>query len=168
MDEAIHLKTLPYAPFDTSLRPELHNMTSSHLTNGMQAHIPPPTPRRSASPLIGDMARPTPAVVLDSGNAIQPDDAKRESEWQASFQHEANNVLKVPNGYMKVALLIIRWDKKIDEFDGHDEEVSPNIGRKLYQLTRSRSQGSEEYSKTDSAIIAMKPVLKTFEILKLI
>ncbi|KAF2113490.1 hypothetical protein BDV96DRAFT_549394 [Lophiotrema nucula] len=49
---------------------------------------------------------------------------QRESERQLWFQNEVNNRLQIPNGYLKVALLIIRWDEKIDDLAGHTEEVT--------------------------------------------
>jgi hypothetical protein len=50
----------------------------------------------------------------------------REPIRQALFQRKSNKALKLPNGYLKVAVLIIRWDKSIDDFKGHTEEVSLN------------------------------------------
>jgi hypothetical protein len=40
------------------------------------------------------------------------------------FQRKVNDVLKLPNGYLNAAVLIIRWDESIDDFEGHTEEVS--------------------------------------------
>jgi hypothetical protein len=40
------------------------------------------------------------------------------------FQRKVNDVLKLPNGYLNAAVLIIRWDESIDDFEGHTGEVS--------------------------------------------
>lgn len=50
-------------------------------------------------------------------------DNKREAERLNLFQTTCNKALKIPNGYVKVAVLILRWDEKIDDFPGHTEEV---------------------------------------------
>lgn len=64
------------------------------------------------------------ALAATPGAAVlQPGD-KREAERQAWFQNKSNNILEIPNGYLKVAVLIIRWHDEIDEFKGHDEEVN--------------------------------------------
>jgi hypothetical protein len=68
--------------------------------------------------------------VLESGSVPQPGvdndqrESLRESVRQSLFQTKSNKALKLPNGYLKVAVLIIRWDKSIDDFEGHTEEVS--------------------------------------------
>ncbi|KAF2795883.1 hypothetical protein K505DRAFT_301288 [Melanomma pulvis-pyrius CBS 109.77] len=58
---------------------------------------------------------------------------KKESERQTWFQNEANDTLKIPNGYLKVSVLIIRWHEDIDEFEGHNEEIA-----RLETLFRTR------------------------------
>lgn len=73
--------------------------------------------------------RPRPTVVIDGSPICTTEDQKgkeelqRESQRQVWFQNKANELLDIPNGYEKVAVLIIRWDEEIDEFPGHDEEV---------------------------------------------
>jgi hypothetical protein len=52
------------------------------------------------------------------------DEAQMESVRRSVFQKKVNQALNLPDGYLKVAVLIIRWDKTIDEFTGHCEEVS--------------------------------------------
>ncbi|KAF2035247.1 hypothetical protein EK21DRAFT_84866 [Setomelanomma holmii] len=37
--------------------------------------------------------------------------------------HSEDGNAYIPSGYRKVEVLIIRWDKKIDDFDGHDGEI---------------------------------------------
>lgn len=76
------------------------------------------------------MPGPNPRLVVDDDELddLEHEEGKRllqkESVRQAWFQSEANDVLQVPNGYLKVTVLIIRWDESIDEFKGHEQEVS--------------------------------------------
>ncbi|KAF2684475.1 hypothetical protein K458DRAFT_302466 [Lentithecium fluviatile CBS 122367] len=69
------------------------------------------------------MPRTAPLIATPAISVLQPGD-ERESERQAWFQNVSNDILKIPNGYLKVAVLIIRWDREIDEFKGHDEEIA--------------------------------------------
>ncbi|PSN69311.1 hypothetical protein BS50DRAFT_572468 [Corynespora cassiicola Philippines] len=59
---------------------------------------------------------------------------KMESESQLWFQNAVNDKLKIPNSYMKVAVLVLRWNNDIDDHaEGHDKEL-----RKLEDLFRDR------------------------------
>ncbi|KAH8729022.1 hypothetical protein GQ44DRAFT_571519, partial [Phaeosphaeriaceae sp. PMI808] len=49
--------------------------------------------------------------------------SQREPTRQALFQRKANEALSLPNGYLDVAVLIMRWDESIDDFKGHTEEI---------------------------------------------
>jgi hypothetical protein len=56
----------------------------------------------------------------------------KEAEMQACFENATKKALNIPSGYRKVAVLIIRWHKDIDDEsnrDEHSKEVSdvPNI-----------------------------------------
>jgi hypothetical protein len=88
-------------------------------TSSLPARSPPPTDTRQ-----------TPVTVLDGEPVCTPEDEaakkelKEETERQAWFQNEVNDRLDIPNGYLKVNVLIIRWHEDIDEFEGHNEEVS--------------------------------------------
>jgi hypothetical protein len=56
-----------------------------------------------------------------------PGDAekKKETQRQAWFENVAKKKLKIPNSYIQVAPLIIRWARDLDEYyDGHTSEVS--------------------------------------------
>ncbi|OCK73231.1 hypothetical protein K432DRAFT_271020, partial [Lepidopterella palustris CBS 459.81] len=44
------------------------------------------------------------------------------------FQSEVNKKMDVPNGYLNVGVLMLRWQKGLDEFPKHDQEVSIPIG----------------------------------------
>ena len=49
---------------------------------------------------------------------------KEESERQAWFQNAVNGAMDIPIGYLKVAVLIVRWHEDIDEYaEGHTTEV---------------------------------------------
>lgn len=53
------------------------------------------------------------------------EEKKEETQRQAWFENAVKKQLNIPNSYVQVAPLIIRWDPKIDEHsDGHTEEVS--------------------------------------------
>jgi hypothetical protein len=66
---------------------------------------------------------PTDPVCTPEDEAAKKE-LKEETERQSWFQNEVNDRLDIPNGYLKVNVLIIRWHEDIDEFDGHNEEVS--------------------------------------------
>ena len=89
------------------------------LTTSLPSRSPPPTEIRQ-----------NPVTVLGGEPVCIPEDEaakqefKEETERQAWFQNEANDRLDIPNGYLKVNVLIIRWHEDIDEFEGHDKEVS--------------------------------------------
>jgi len=96
---------------------------------------PPQSPTPNAS------ARPKPAVVTCGASVIKPGDVekKRESERQAWFQNAANEELNIPTGYLKVAVLIVRWHEEVDAFrNGHDEEVSYDGKQRLPELMKYR------------------------------
>lgn len=59
-----------------------------------------------------------------AGVENDPKESQREPERQAVFQRRSNQALKLPNGYLKVAVLIMRWDESVDDFKGHTGEVS--------------------------------------------
>lgn len=90
------------------------------ITTSLQHRNPPP------SETIGQ----SPVAVLDGAPVWPPEDEKekwelkKESDRQTWFQDEANDILDIPNGYLNVFVLIIRWHEDIDEFKGHDDEVS--------------------------------------------
>lgn len=63
-------------------------------------------------------------TATQTGTEIDPKESVREPERQALFQKRSNKTLELPNGYLKVAVLIIRWDPSIDDFEGHTEEVN--------------------------------------------
>ncbi|KAF2490118.1 hypothetical protein BU16DRAFT_437842, partial [Lophium mytilinum] len=39
------------------------------------------------------------------------------------FQTEVNKRMDVPNGYLKVGVLMLRWQKGLDQFPKHDQEI---------------------------------------------
>lgn len=67
---------------------------------------------------------PQPSLERDHRHSQLTVKPEREPVRQALFQRKSNAALKLPNGYVKVAVLIIRWDHSIDGFEGHTEEVS--------------------------------------------
>jgi len=91
----------------------------SVVTSSLPCRSPPPTEIRKipVTELNGE-----PVCTQEDEAAEQ--ELKEETERQAWFQNEANDSLDIPNGYLKVNVLIIRWHEDIDEFEGHDKEVS--------------------------------------------
>lgn len=65
---------------------------------------------------------------------VSPSDneKKEETQRQAWFENAIKKKLKIPNSYVQVAPLIIRWDSGIDEYSkGHDHEVSDRSAVRL-------------------------------------
>lgn len=60
--------------------------------------------------------------------ATTPDTCKQtKSTKRALFEDAVKKRLDIPTSYLKVAVLVIRWDEKIDQYaEGHTEEVSLN------------------------------------------
>jgi hypothetical protein len=61
--------------------------------------------------------------IAQSVAEVDQQGPQREPIRQALFQKKCNDTLKLPNGYLNVAVLIIRWDESIDDLPGHTEEV---------------------------------------------
>lgn len=66
-------------------------------------------------------------TFLDPGDEEAKRELNREAERRTLFQNVSNGILQIPNGYRKVEVLIIRWDESVDEFKGHEQEVSLRI-----------------------------------------
>lgn len=69
-------------------------------------------------------------AVIDGEPGCTPEEktVKKETERQDWFQTEANDKLNIPNGYLEVNVLIIRWHEELDEFEGHNDEVGIHYG----------------------------------------
>lgn len=51
-------------------------------------------------------------------------DKKEETQKQAWFENAIKKKLKIPNSYVQVAVLIIKWDPELDNYSkGHEKEV---------------------------------------------
>lgn len=89
------------------------------------------SPYQSPASTSASQQGPVPVVVSPHFEILQPQDKeskrilKREDARQKLFDKVSNTVLDIPNGYREVHVLIIRWDESVDEFKGHDKEVSP-------------------------------------------
>ncbi|KAF2877430.1 hypothetical protein BDV95DRAFT_146937 [Massariosphaeria phaeospora] len=80
---------------------------------------------------------------------ILPNDTekKKESERQALFQNAVSEALDIPTGYLKVAVLVVRWHEEVDAFQkGHDEEIG-----KLRKLFHDRFHYEFEETKLDTS-----------------
>ncbi|KAI4928211.1 uncharacterized protein J4E92_005695 [Alternaria infectoria] len=69
------------------------------------------------------ISRKNSANVSDDA-ATRKLEESRDALRQAIFQKTANEALKIPNGYLKVAVKIIRWNENIDDFKGHTQEIA--------------------------------------------
>jgi hypothetical protein len=75
-----------------------------------------------------------PDAVVSAAPSSRPDlcvatpgdvEKKKEAQRQAWFENVAKKKLKIPNSYVQVAPLIIRWASDLDDYyDGHTDEVS--------------------------------------------
>lgn len=86
-------------------------------------------------------AGPISDMLPSEACVIKPNDEekKRESERQAWFQNAVNERLNIPTGYLKVAVLVVRWHDEIDQFrKGHDEEASDGTPLSRLKLTLRR------------------------------
>jgi hypothetical protein len=110
---------------NSDMATQFHTAISPALTDTSSTYHRPASP---SSPRQG----PVPVVVVPPHfEVLQPQDKeatrilKREDERQKLFDKVSNTVLDIPNGYREVHVLIIRWDERVDEFKGHNKEVSP-------------------------------------------
>jgi hypothetical protein len=66
---------------------------------------------------------------VENPTVLRPDDddatkrLERDAERRTLFERVVNDKLGVPSGYKKVEVLLLRWDEKIDDFEGHGKEV---------------------------------------------
>ncbi|KAF3037639.1 hypothetical protein E8E12_005056 [Didymella heteroderae] len=63
----------------------------------------------------------------DESCAVSPtdDEKKEETQRQAWFENAVKKKLNIPNSYIQVAPLIIRWSPEIDDYDdGHTSEIA--------------------------------------------
>ncbi|OCL11251.1 hypothetical protein AOQ84DRAFT_386966 [Glonium stellatum] len=66
-------------------------------------------------------------MVPDAASAIktvEEEAQKREAQMQLCFQNAISKEMNIPDGYLKVAVLMIRWDRNIDEFAEHGQEIA--------------------------------------------
>jgi hypothetical protein len=66
-----------------------------------------------------------------------------EADTQAYFDNAVKEAMNIPNGYERVAVLVVRWDESLDDpmfRAGHDEEVRSNSASKGRKLTLNRSR----------------------------
>lgn len=82
-------------------------------------------------------------TVLRPCDKLAKEELNREAERQAIFQKVSNEILKIPNGYLKVEVLIIRWNEDLDDFKEHSQEVttclmkpSPAIVDRILQIKK--------------------------------
>lgn len=67
---------------------------------------------------------PADAIALQSEDESTKRLLKREDERQKLFHKISNKYFEVPNGYLQVEVLVVRWEKDLDEFKEHDTEAS--------------------------------------------
>ena len=100
-----------------------------------------------------DVATLIPEGVPDTASGTKPADEAvhtEDAKMQVWFQNAISTELNIPDGYLKAAVLMIRWHKNLDEFPGHDEEVSDHLRElrlNISRLIRHRLKNSRPYSK---------------------
>lgn len=81
---------------------------------------------------------------------------KNEADSQTLFENAVKQKLNIPNGYEKVAVLVVRWDDDLDDpkfKEGHDEEVRMPLFEEekstlvayLYQIKRLKQVLGERF-----------------------
>jgi hypothetical protein len=134
--------------------PTIHSLTKSHIMASQRQSAVLPGLITTSPP--SETIRQSPVAVSD-GALVWPlkdkneeRELKRESERQTWFQDESNNILDIPNGYLNVFVLLIRWHEDIDEFKGHGDEVSPtDLTWLTYYSRLSRLRNLKPCSGTD-------------------
>ena len=76
---------------------------------------------------------PGPASVIKTvGEEAQTE----EVEMQVCFQNAISKEMNIPDGYLKVAVLMLRWDRSLDQFPEHDREVRDSLLEARYNVSR--------------------------------
>jgi hypothetical protein len=110
-----------------------------------------------------DVATQVPQGVPDTASRTKPTSKvvhTEDAKMQVWFQNAISTELNIPDGYLKASALIIKWHKNLDQFSGHDEEVSdhlPELRLNIDRLIWHRLQNSRPYSK--AALIMMSRFL---------
>ncbi|KAF2180529.1 hypothetical protein K469DRAFT_714515 [Zopfia rhizophila CBS 207.26] len=126
----------------------------------------PGSPRKSAS-----------AGVSHAKPVIQPEDKldneAKEAEERLCFQNAVEETLEVPNGYLKVSVLLFKWEEKLDEYhEKHEQEITrlvalfeekfhfdcrvvhlSNSKKPQHQLNREVASHIEEYDDPHNLLI---------------
>ena len=67
-----------------------------------------------------------------SSTARDEAEKKAEALRRTWFENGMKRALEIPNGYVTVAVLAIRWDDAVDDYkEGHDKEVWHQIKSEL-------------------------------------
>ncbi|KAH7382740.1 hypothetical protein DE146DRAFT_240565 [Phaeosphaeria sp. MPI-PUGE-AT-0046c] len=103
-------------------------MDTRHQSPVQPAHpgVPPSNSGSAATiPCFKNFALAESSTATQSGVETEHKELIREPKRQALFQTNSNKALELPDGYLKVAVLMIRWDESIDDFkDRHTEEIA--------------------------------------------
>ena len=76
---------------------------------------------------------PGPASVIKTvGEEAQTE----EVQMQVCFQNAISKEMNIPDGYLKVAVLMLRWDRSLDQFPEHDREVRDSLLEAHYNVSR--------------------------------
>lgn len=84
---------------------------------------------------------PDPASVIKT---VSEEAQTEEVQMQVCFQNAISKEMNIPDGYLKVAVLMLRWDRSLDQFQEHDREVRGslletrfNVGRLIWCRLKS-------------------------------
>ena len=76
---------------------------------------------------------PDPASVIKTvGEEAQTE----EVQMQVCFQNAISEEMNIPDGYLKVAVLMLRWDRSLDQFQEHDREVRDSLLEARFNVGR--------------------------------
>lgn len=59
-----------------------------------------------------------------------------EVQMQVCFQNAISKEMDIPDGYLKVAVLMLRWDRSLDQFPEHDREVRDSLLEARFNVSR--------------------------------
>lgn len=82
----------------------------------------PPTPLH-VDTTGGSKRNPLVTPSSNTSPTSKPDEEAQNEADRQLFQSEVNKKMDVPNGYLNVGVLMLRWQKGLDEFPKHDQEI---------------------------------------------
>ena len=76
------------------------------------------------------------SVIKAVGEEAQTEAQTEEVQMQVFFQNAISKEMNIPDGYLKVAVLMLRWDRSLDQFPEHDREVRDSLLEARFNISR--------------------------------